>query len=263
MDCREARTYLLDRRRGTLAADVGAEVEAHLAGCAACRHEDAADAQLSVLLEQRLSRPRAPASLQRALEERWGESARRAPPARRWARVGRTLTAMAAGAALALMAVFAWRGRAPDDTLASEAVNDHLRVLYSDHPIEVESGGIHRVKPWFEGRLDFAPVVEFSGNDDFPLLGGSVGYFIDRKAATFVFKRRLHEITLFVFRAEGFHWPTSGLRPIGPVQGTVETHRGFHVALWRQGDLGYALVSDVNEADLLALGANIATPSKE
>jgi hypothetical protein len=31
--------------------------------------------------------------------------------------------------------------------------------------------------------------------------------------------------------------------------------------LWRQGDLGYALVSDVNEADLLALGAKIATPS--
>ena len=66
-----------------------------------------------------------------------------------------------------------------------------------------------------------------------------------------------------MFRAEGFPWPTSGLRPIGAAQGTVETHRGFHVALWRQGDLGYALVSDVNEADLLTLGANIATPSKE
>jgi anti-sigma factor RsiW len=170
---------------------------------------------------------------------------------------------MAAGAALLWAAMFGLRERTSDGTLVAEAVNDHLRVLYSDHPVEVESGGIHRVKPWFEGRLDFAPVVEFGGDDDFPLEGGSVGYFIDRKAATFVFKRRLHEITLFVFRADGLHWPVSGLRPIGAAHGTVATSRGFHVALWRQGDLGYAIVSDVNEADLLALATKIATPSKE
>lgn len=263
MNCNEARTYLLDRRRGNLAGDETAAVDAHLADCAACRHEDAADAQLSVLLEERLSRPRAPASLKRALEERWLEPAQRRPVARSWARIGRTAAAMAAGAALLWAAMFGLRERAPDGALVQEAVNDHLRVLYSDHPIEVESGGIHRVKPWFEGRLDFAPILEFGGDDDFRLEGGSVGYFIDRKAATFIFRRRLHEITLFVFRADGLHWPVSGLRPIGATQGTVRTSRGFHVGLWRQGDLGYALVSDVNEADLLALGAKIATASKE
>ena len=263
MDCSETRNNLIDRRRGTLAAGTTAAVDAHFADCAACRHEEAADVQLSVLLEERLSRPRAPASLKRALEERWLEPAPGKPIARRWARIGRTTAAMAAGAALLWAPMFGLRGRASDGALVEEAVNDHLRVLYSDHPIEVESGGIHRVKPWFEGRLDFAPVVEFGGDDDFPLEGGSVGYFIDRKAATFVFKRRLHGITLFVFRADGLHWPVSGLRPIGASQGTVDSRRGFHVALWRQGDLGYALVSDVNEMDLLALGAKIATPSKE
>jgi anti-sigma factor RsiW len=260
MDCTEVRTHLLDRRRGNLAADLKAQVDEHLAGCAACRHEDAADAQLSVLLEQRLSRPRAPDALKRALEERWREPVDRAPPRRPWARVGTSVGAMVVGAALACAALLAWRARAPDGTLVAEAVNDHLRVLYSDHPLEVESGGIHRVKPWFEGRLDFAPIVDFAGNDDFPLEGGSVGYFVDRKAATFVFKHRLHEITLFVFRAEGLPWPVTGLRPIGGTRGTVVTSRGFHVALWRQGDLGYALVSDLNETELLALGANIATP---
>lgn len=258
MDCSEARTRLVDHRRGNLPADVGAAVDTHLAGCAACRHEDAADAQLSALLEERLPRVRAPASLKRSLEERWLEPSRRRPTALRWRAVGRTLAPMAAGAALALGALFAWHARAPDDAMVAEAVNDHLRVLYSDHPLEVESGGIHRVKPWFAGRLDFAPVVDFAGDDDFPLQGGSVAYFVDRKAATFVFKHRLHEITLFVFRAEGLRWPAAGLRPIGAARGTVETSRGFHVAMWRQGDLGYALVSDVNETDLIALGAKIA-----
>ncbi|HEX4447113.1 MAG TPA: zf-HC2 domain-containing protein [Polyangiaceae bacterium] len=260
MDCTEARTHLLDRRRGSLPADLKAQVDAHLAECPACRHEDTADAQLSVLLEQRLSRPRAPDALKRALEERWREPV--VPPTvkRRWAGAGRIAAAMVMGAALACAALLAYRARAPDGMLVAEAVNDHLRVLYSDHPLEVESGGIHRVKPWFEGRLDFAPIVDFAGNDDFPLEGGSVGYFVDRKAATFVFKHRLHEITLFVFRAEGLPWPVTGLRPIGAAHGTVATSRGFHVAMWRQGDLGYALVSDVNETDLLALAANIAVP---
>jgi anti-sigma factor RsiW len=263
MDCSETRTHLVDRRRGKLAAEVSTMVDAHLAGCAACRHEEAADAQLSVLLEQRLPSTRAPAPLKRALEDRWLEPAERRRTAPRWATMGKTMTAMAAGAALVMAALFAWRARAPDSAMVAEAVNDHLRVLYSDHPLEVESGGIHRVKPWFEGRLDFAPVVDFAGDDDFPLQGGSVGYFVDRKAATFVFKHRLHQITLFVFRAEGLHWPATGLRPIGVARGTVETSRGFHVAMWRDSDLGYALVSDVNEADLLALGGKIATHANE
>ena len=34
--------------------------------------------------------------------------------------------------------------------------------------------------------------------------------------------------------------------------------RGFNVLLWRDGELGYALVSDVDAADLAALGAKIA-----
>jgi anti-sigma factor RsiW len=142
-----------------------------------------------------------------------------------------------------------------------EAVNDHLRVLYSQRPLEVESGGIHQVKPWFEGKLDFAPTVAFAGDDEFPLQGGLVGYFVDRKAATFVFKKRLHVITLFVFPAAGLPWPTLGTRAIGSAHGSLETMRGFHVLLWRQGDLGYALVSDANETDLLALGAKVAGSS--
>jgi anti-sigma factor RsiW len=256
MDCTEARTHLLDRRRGSLEGEVARALEEHLAGCAACRHEDAADRQLSTLLEERLPRRRAPASLRRALEDRWGDPR----PRRRAATVGRTIGALLAGAAFTMFVVSVWRARMPDDRLISEAVNDHLRVLYATRPLEIESGGIHQVKPWFEGRLDFAPVVDFAGDDDFPLEGGAVAYMVDRKAATLLFRRRLHQITLFVFRADGLRWPAWGQRAIGSARGTVETERGFHVALWRQGDLGYALVSDVNEGDLLMLASRIAHP---
>ena len=99
--------------------------------------------------------------------------------------------------------------------MVREAVNDHLRVVSAQNPLDVRSGGIHQVKPWFEGRLDFAPVVRFAGDDEFPLQGGAVGYFLDRKAAVLVFNRRLHRITLLVFRAEGLPWPSSRSTPMG------------------------------------------------
>jgi anti-sigma factor RsiW len=39
---------------------------------------------------------------------------------------------------------------------------------------------------------------------------------------------------------------------------TRETQRGFHVLLWRREDLGYALVSDLDERELGALAEKIA-----
>jgi anti-sigma factor RsiW len=122
--------------------------------------------------------------------------------------------------------------------------------------VEVESSDMHRVKPWFEGRLDFAP-TSFAGDDQFPLEGASVGYFVDRKAAVFVYRARLHVVTLFVMRAEGLSWPASAG---GPPTG-VQTDRGFHAILWRHADLGYALVSDVNEDDLRKLAQRVAASS--
>ena len=244
MDCPEARTLLLDRRRGTLDAETRAAVDEHLAGCEACRAEDAADRELGNALEKRLPRPKAPEGLRKR-----AAAAFQAPPARlrrRWLSASSAVAALV-GAAAALLVVFAWWRSRPPDTMVAEAVNDHLRVLYDSRPVEVEPG-IHQVKPWFEGRLDFAPVVPFAGDEDFPLQGGAVAYFLDRKAATFIYKRRLHVITLFVFRAEGLPWGV-GTAAAGS--------RGFHVLLWRTGDLGYALVSDVDPRELETLAGKV------
>ncbi len=211
---------------------------------------DPNDAALTAALK-RLPRRPAPDGLKRSLEARWAPA--RATTA---ARLVRTFGAVCAGAALAASVAFVWRERSASHGLVAEAVNDHLRILYAEHPVEIESGGVHQVKPWFAGRVDFAPSLGFGGDDEFPLQGGAVAFFLDRKAAAFEFKRRLHPITLFVFRAEGFAWPAPS-RSLGRISAALETERGFHVLLWRRDDLGYALVSDVDERELCQLGSKI------
>jgi anti-sigma factor RsiW len=104
-------------------------------------------------------------------------------------------------------------------------------------------------------------VVRFEGDAEFPLRGGAVGYYLDRKAAVFVFNRRLHVVTLLVFPAEGLPWTRRGLERIGPLQARVTASRGFNTILWREGDLGYALVSDVDRSELVTLAGKLGPSS--
>jgi anti-sigma factor RsiW len=233
-------------------------------------HPTSIERALDDALARHVRRHRPSPDFERRLRARLGAAApspaaASAPPARvpsRW----RALAPMALALASAAMVALALRPRAPAPaagpawSLVDEAVSDHLRVVASTRPPEIESGGIHQVKPWFTGRVDFAPRVAFAGDDGFPLVGGSLGYVRDRKAAVFQFRRRLHQISLLVFPAEGMPWPDGGVALAGrPVH--EQSSRGFSVLLWRDGDLGYALVSDVARAELESLVPRI-TPAQ-
>src|ERR1700733_11022517 len=98
MDCTEARKHLLEHRRGTLPAALALEVSSHLSGCEACRHEDAADGELSAALEARLPKPRTPEALRRSIEDRIADAHR--APARRF-RYWSTIASLGAAAAIA------------------------------------------------------------------------------------------------------------------------------------------------------------------
>jgi anti-sigma factor RsiW len=265
IDCPACRSNLLALQQGRLAPELAADVRGHLATCAACTRAAEAEAALSEVLE-RLPQHPASMALKRRLRVEWPAPA--APPPPRWRPKFRTLAVgLAAAAAVVVASPVAWERlvtrpeREAAATLVGEAVNDHVRVLIAQQPLEVKSGGIHQVRPWFAGRLDFAPVVPFGGDDEFPLHGGAVGYFLDRKAAVLVYGHRLHTISLFVFRAEGLRWPRHGLTPVGSVRAYADTTRGFNELLWQRDDLGYALVSDVEPAALRTLAARLAPGS--
>jgi anti-sigma factor RsiW len=265
MDCASLRLHLLDHLRGRLASPLADEVRAHVASCLDCRRDAAQEEAVTELLESRLPQYPASLALKRRLAAAWPDPTPSRPATRPawWSRWGRpALPAFAVGLLVLVAAPLYYdrvaRPRGDVAALVTEAVNDHLRVLSSPHPLDVESGGIHQVKPWFEGKLDFAPEIPFAGDADFPLRGGALGYFLDRRAAVVVYQRRLHAVSLLVFRADGLAWPSRGLEPMGRTVAYSASSRGFNVLLWRAGDLGYALVSDLDAAELRQLGAKLS-----
>ena len=258
IDCATARAHLSDEQRGRLALDAQEALAAHLADCAACRREDQAERLLSEQLDRHLPQHAAPLALKRRLAAQWpvpaaqasSVSARRPAPA---------LLRAAAIAAVALAAVAAtiagalWLGRpAAAERLVGEAVNDHLRIIARASALDVASGDMHQVRPWLTSRLDFAPVVPFAGDAEFPLRGGTVEHFLDRRTAVAVYGRRLHAITLLVLRPDGLDWPAPG-------RSIATRARGFNVRLWQTGGLGYALISDVDGAELARLATRLGS----
>jgi anti-sigma factor RsiW len=241
---------VLDESRGRLAPEASAALKEHLAGCEACRRHAESERALSEVLENRLPRYAAPPALRRRLAVQWSGSplrARGSRPRGQWVAAFSSLAAALAVVVAGATALLVQR-HAERVQLQEETVNDHLRVL-GGAPLAQVTGGLHEVKPWFGGKLDFAPTVRFAGDDEFPLQGGAVEAFLDRRAAVFVFTRRLHHASLFVLRPEGLGFPLS-----------VRTAavRGFNVILWRANDQGYALVSDLNLPELMDLQARIA-----
>jgi anti-sigma factor RsiW len=155
----------------------------------------------------------------------------------------------ATAAAVALLVV-----RAPATEVAAvdeEIVGDHLRIVSALHPLDVESNDMHNVKPWFTGRLDFTPPVNFTSDDEFHLRGGSIAVFQGHKAAAFVYQRRLHTITLLVYADAAARARTE------------TTRRGFHVIRWASGGFGLALASDIGWDDLRQLEARLGSASGE
>src|SRR5207253_6789937 len=157
MDCQDVRLHLLDYQRGSLDPARLRDVRTHLGGCAACARVGAVEQALTELLERRLPIHPASLALKRRLAAAWPAPAGALRPARRSPWGWRLAPALGVAAALLVALPLLYYERATvgqaDGTagMVTEAVNDHLRLLQSERPLEVQSGGIHRVKPWFEG----------------------------------------------------------------------------------------------------------------
>ncbi len=151
----------------------------------------------------------------------------------------------ALAASLALAATLAWAllrdaGRRPDRALAQAVVASHVRSLMATHLYDVESTDQHTVKPWFDGKIDFAPDVRDFKSENFPLQGGRLDYLINRPVAALVYRHDKHYINLFIWPA-----PNDSDQPE-----ELTTQQGYQLIHWTSANMTYWAISDTTP-DLL------------
>ncbi len=222
------------------------ELERHLAGCAECARALAAQRALSTAIGAADLRHRATPEQR----ERLRRSLRGAAPAPRWRFDTPRRRALTSLAALLAVAVVSWSlgrlgaGPAPSPAAAMAAVTDevvasHVRSLLAGHLADVVSTDRHTVKPWFDGKLDYAPEVVDLAAEGFPLAGGRLDYLADRPVAALVYRAGRHPINLFT-------WPVAGDRAAPPAPpAEAAARRGYHVVHWTQRGMTYWAVSDL------------------
>jgi anti-sigma factor RsiW len=241
--CEDRLLHLHALLDGELDAVNSVAFEAHLKSCVGCAEEFARLERVSEQARDPALQYRAPSSLRARIEadiaaQRPAQS-RPVPPT-----VRKSVSSwMAGGAVTALAASLALLVAVPQLTTGSvqdQLVANHVRSLLANHLTDVATSNRHVVKPWFNGRIDFAPPVPELAGQGFPLVGGRLDYLDGRVVPAIVYHRRLHTINLFVMPAGSFSSPV----------GIVTRREGYGLERWTSGGLEFWAVSDIDSHEL-------------
>ena len=206
---------------------------------------DTDPAELPADVKQNMTRYKAPPGLERRIRHGlraegsrglgWFERVRASWKA--WLPVG---ASFACGALFAVAVMANFYGANEEDAIEQQVVAGHVRSLMVGHLTDVASTDQHTVKPWFTGKLDFAPPVVDLAQQGFPLAGGRLDYLQERAVAALVYRRRGHTINVFVLPAGDARTRMSA----------TTAHHGFQLFEWESAGMHFWAVSDVSRDDM-------------
>lgn len=216
-----------------------ASIERHIAGCANCREALEQMRHLSDTIRLNATYYRAPNDLSKSIPAQGVAASSSNSPLLRRYRAVLPLAGVVLLAAGLVIGIFIGEAGHRRDEFAESLVAGHERALASGHVVDVVSEDRHTVKPWFLGKLDFAPSVPDLSANGFPLLGGRLDYLGGHRAAVLVYGKGKHVIDLYVM-------------PVNELESLPANSRGNGIGLlgWDAGGLRYCAVSDVTDQDL-------------
>jgi anti-sigma factor RsiW len=226
---------------GELDAANALSLEAHVRTCAGCSEHY----RLLLALRTRLSStdldrpppPRLRNRIEAMIEAEARGDAGKAKAAW-WSRAATGWSAAGAMTAIAAALMLIQLGPLQTASLQDQLVANHVRSLEANHLIDVATSDRHVVKPWFNGKVDFAPPVVDLADQGFPLVGGRLDYADGREVAALVYRHSAHVINVFIMPARQ--------RPLDWL-----AHHGatsYAIAHWSRGGLECWAVSDVEPA---------------
>ncbi len=232
---------------GELSIAETASLAAHLAQCESCRQAQAQMMDLSARLRADIPRATASTALRRAVRQKIDAAL---PPEKPRANPRALFGAGFALAACLALVMFQARtsGTGEEQGLAQAVVSAHIRALQPGHLMDVVSTDQHTVKPWFDGRLPFAPPVHDLAAAGFPLIGGRLDFIAGHTAAALIYRRDKHIIDVLV-------WPETGAPPAPP-----RAVNGYNIVTWRNSGMAFWAVSDLNARELGELADKLQTP---
>lgn len=242
MQCKQAHEALSALVDGEHVTGREQEAAAHIAGCPLCSERAQEYRDIGEQLRT-VGRVPLPPNLGTRIREQlnaeaWPEDDTQRFDWRQFARQAAVLTVVAG-----LSSLVSWyltETATQKRSLERDIVAAHARSLLQDSTVQVASSESHTVKPWFNGRIEFAPTVRDFAQQGFPLIGGRLDLVGGQRTATLVYKRRLHIINVFI-------WPAVSIEQDALKQTTLQ---GYNIVSWMEGGMRYAAVSDLNAKEL-------------
>jgi anti-sigma factor RsiW len=216
---------------------------------------------LSVLIKQRATRYTAPSMLRNRVKamvsqtDPGPEKKHRPAPARPiqvWRRWANMAGAFSFGMVASMVLLLFMRGNVDEERMAQAVIDSHVRSLMGDHLVDVPSSDKHTVKPWFAGKLDYAPPVKDLSSAGASLVGGRLDYVGQKPIAALVYRLNRHAINVFI-------WP-SEVSDHGPA---YSVHHGFNVVQWIADGMQCWMVSDLNVEELGVVARLFASADKQ
>lgn len=223
----------------------------HLAGCAECSVEYAAEERLTKRLRTEVPRPEAPADLKAAVEAMM----RRERPARR--ATARRVLGVAAAAAAAVLVVALVLGTRSRDPIA--LATRHAAETYDG--LEAQRGQLASDAADTDARLreltqqhGIPAATAFHGDDDVRLVSVRKGSALGKVSAVLVYvDRQGRLVTLEILPGGDVTIPKDRTRQVHQFRPMLTRAKDLGVALWRQGAALYVLTAPLDEEGLANL----------
>jgi anti-sigma factor RsiW len=253
LECRELESFLPAYVDGEFEAYERAEVETHLAGCAACQHAVRIQAAMKEAV-RRAGPAIAPIELRHSVQLALRDEEL---PGSRWDNVLRNPRSVGLAAAAVGAAVWFLAGGMshPLFTRQSGMVDDSVAIHMRGLPLDYAANDVGSVQQWLQGRLDFAARIPRFRQGP-ALQGVRLSQLHSRPAAVLSYsvpQADGRRVSLFIVDDPDQGDPPGTVRRIDDRQVWLSRSRGYNVVSWRSNEIVYQLISDLDERDVLQL----------